>query len=160
MPNHSTVAIANEFIRRHGGTAIPAQMQLQKLVYIAHGWNLAVNEEPLVSELPQAWDNGPVFRGLWNHIRDYGFGHKTKLLENAKSKLPVSEPLSENETAVIDHVWNKYRHLSGVELSRMTHKPGTPWSVSYFSRGRTSLIPNDEIKKHYVEMALAGRAAA
>jgi uncharacterized phage-associated protein len=157
MPNHSPLVIANEFLKRRSGTAIPAQMQLQKFVYIAHGWNLAINGDPLVSELPQAWDNGPVFRSIWNHIRDYGFGSKTKLLEDPVTHLPIEESLLQNEEAVIDHVWKKYSHFSGIELSRMTHEPETPWSMTYFSRGQNCAIPNEEIKQHYVELALSGR---
>ena len=158
MPNHPATAIANEFLKRRSGTTIPAQMQLQKLVHMANGWNLAVNGQPLVDELPEAWDNGPVFRSIWNHIRDYGFGAKTKQLEDHWTDEPIEANLSENERGVIDHVWNKYRCFNGLELSRMTHEPGTPWSTAYFSRGRNSPIPNDEVRRHYVDLALAGRA--
>ncbi|WP_291424251.1 Panacea domain-containing protein [Acidocella sp.] len=160
MPNHSPLAIANEFLKRHSGTAIPAQMQLQKLVYIAHGWNLAINGEPLVSEMPQAWDNGPVFRKIWNHIRDFGFGSKTKLLEDPINNKPIEEILSAEESGIIDHVWNKYGRYSGLELSRMTHEQNTPWTNTYFTRGQNASIPNDEIRDHYIQLAMAGRARA
>jgi uncharacterized phage-associated protein len=160
MAFHSPLAIANEFLDLHGTTSIPAQMQLQKLVHIANGWNLAINGEPLVSELPQAWDNGPVFRSIWNHIRDCGFGRKSNLLENPTSSKPYRAPLSDSERTIIDHVWRKYRHLSGLELSRLTHEPNTPWSKAYFERGRNSSIPNEDVKRHYTELALKGRAAA
>ncbi|NNM57125.1 MAG: SocA family protein [Acidocella sp.] len=135
-------------------------MQLQKLVYIAHGWNLAINGEPLVSEMPQAWDNGPVFRKIWNHIRDFGFGSKTKLLEDPINNKPIEEILSAEESGIIDHVWNKYGRYSGLELSRMTHEQNTPWTNTYFTRGQNASIPNDEIRDHYIQLAMAGRARA
>jgi uncharacterized phage-associated protein len=47
-------------------------MQLQKLVYIAHGWNLAINGTPLTSDIPAAWDYGPVYRDLFEALRAYG----------------------------------------------------------------------------------------
>ena len=61
---HSSLAIANEFIRR--SLAAPeielTQMKLQKLVYFAHGWNLVASDgDPLVEDEVQAWDYGPVF---------------------------------------------------------------------------------------------------
>jgi uncharacterized phage-associated protein len=160
MPNYLPVVIANEFLKRHSGTSIPAQMQLQKLVYIAHGWNLAINAQPLVSESPEAWDNGPVFRSLWDHIRDWGFGAKTKLLEEPFDGKVASASLSKDEMDVIDHVWKKYGQYNGLQLSRMTHEPNTPWTATYFARGRNQSIPNDETKKHYIQLAMAGRDRA
>ncbi len=98
MPYHSALAVANEFLRRHQDVSIPAQMQLQKWVFNAHGWNLAINEEPLIGESAQAWDNGPVFRSIWDHIRDNGFGSKTKLLEDPPTGQPYSAEFSESLT--------------------------------------------------------------
>lgn len=72
MP-HSPIAIANEFIRRavKDGHGLD-QMQLQKLVYIAHGWNLAVNGEPLVDEAPIAAPYGISFPSLSAALVSYG----------------------------------------------------------------------------------------
>lgn len=69
MPNHRPEAIANEFLRKSG---VLTQMQLQKLAYMTHGWNLAVNGEPLVDREPEAWDRGPVFPDLREHIKAAG----------------------------------------------------------------------------------------
>ena len=58
-------AVANEFLKRAGrGKADLTQMQIQKLVYIAHGWTLAIYDKPLTSIEPEAWDRGPVYPGL------------------------------------------------------------------------------------------------
>ncbi|MGY8660934.1 Panacea domain-containing protein [Bradyrhizobium sp. UFLA05-109] len=159
MPNHSPVAIANEFLRRRASSGWPAQMQLQKLVYIAHGWNLAINGEPLVNSLPEAWDNGPVFREIWDHIRDFGYRGQHCALTDPFDNREISEELSSQEKAVIDHVWNKYRGFSGLALSKMTHEPGTPWYRAYFGGGQNTPLSNEHIKHHYVELALAGRGA-
>lgn len=157
MPNHSPLAIANEFLRRRGSPGWPAQMQIQKLTYIAHGWNLAINGEPLVSEPPEAWDNGPVFRDIWNHVRDYGYKGPNCTLVDPFDKTEISEELLPSEKAIIEHVWNKYKGMSGVALSHMTHEPGTPWYQAYFGRGQNATLSNEEIKKHYIDLALAGR---
>lgn len=157
MTGHSAIEIANEFLERRDETTWPSQMWLQKLVYIAHGWNLAVNKEPLVSDDVEAWDGGPVFRSLWDYIRDYGYDRKSGLLVDPFQKRPLRAKLSSREKAVIDHVWGKYRKFSGKELSQMTHRPGTPWTKTYLQEGRDRSIPNSRIRKHYVELALAGR---
>lgn len=132
-------------------------MWLQKLVYIAHGWNLAISREPLVSQQPEAWDNGPVFRSLWNHIRDYGIDRVQRLLVDPVTKELIQTDLTDSEASIVDHVWDKYGHYSGHQLSRLTHKPDTPWTKSYLRRGRNAPIPDSETKEHYVQLALAGR---
>ena len=137
-------------------------MQLQKLVYISHGWNLAINNAPLVNELPEAWDNGPVFRSIWNQLRDIGYSHmpdgpRAAVLIDRKGSV-ITESLDSSEINVISHVWNKYRSYSGYDLSRMNHLPNTPWYKAYFERGKNAALSNREIQEHYVELAMAGRA--
>lgn len=132
-------------------------MQIQKLVYVAYGWNLAINGQSLVNERPQAWDNGPVFRSIWDHIKNWGYSKYRCMLADPFEDNPISADLSPNEEAVIDHVWRKYGHMTGHELSQITHKPDTPWSKAYFGRGQNSQLDPHEVREHYVKLAMAGR---
>ena len=126
MSGHRATAIANEFLRRRGTDTWPAQMLIQKLVYIAHGWALAITGKPLVAESPEAWDNGPVFRSIWDHIRDFGYRGEHCTLTEPDTKIEIRDSLTPEQTAIIDHVWRKYGGSSGIDLSKMTHEPGTP----------------------------------
>jgi len=153
MP-HDARAIANEFVKLKDGPV--NQMWLQKLVYIAHGWNLAINGEPLIEDRVEAWDGGPVFRIIWNHFRDFGLNTKKCLLGNRDGE-PFKADLSDSERAIIGHVWKRYGSYSGRELSEMTHQEGTPWSNTYFGKGRNRALDADDIKQHFTELALAGR---
>lgn len=157
MPNHDARAIANEFLRRRGSDSWPQQLTIQKLAYIAHGWNLAINGEPLIDEAPQAWDNGPVYRSIWDHIKDYGYRGKNCTLVDPFTKEEIREPLSESEKAIIDHVWAKYGSKTSEELSDMTHQIGSPWYRAFFGRRRNALLSNSDIKQHYINLAMAGR---
>ena len=47
-------------------------MQVLKLVYIAHGWNLGLNAQPLVNEDIEAWQYGPVIPSLYHKYKQYG----------------------------------------------------------------------------------------
>ena len=157
MPSHSALAVANEIIGLRQSRVIPNQTQLQKLVFNSHAWNLAVNNAPLIKEHSQAWVNGPVYRSLWNHIRDHGHGPNCCLLVNQATSLPFKEEFSDAEFDVIRRTWDKYSSFSGLELSRMTHEPDSPWERAYFHRGRDSALSDDDIREYYTKLALAGR---
>jgi uncharacterized phage-associated protein len=166
MPNAAT-AIANEFLRKPQAAGRLTQMQLLKLAYIAHGWNLAVNGAPLLAEQVRAWDYGPVVPDLYDHVKFYGTGPVMRPITPSDNEVyrffkgvrPSEEPyqaeLSSSERDVIDRVWNRYGQYSGFKLSDLTHKPGTPWFQTYFGEGKNSVIPNDRIRAHYVELAHA-----
>src|SRR5438093_7141533 len=47
-------------------------MKMQKLVYFAHGWCLALKEAPLITEKIEAWAYGPVIRTLYGAFKDLG----------------------------------------------------------------------------------------
>ena len=153
MP-HDPRAIANEFLKLNGNRGYN-QMWLQKLVYIAHGWNLAINDAPLVSGRIEAWDGGPVMRPIWDHIRD--FGRNADGLFGRTPEHTYEAELSDSEKAVIEHVWKRYGGYTGQQLSDMTHQEGTPWSNAYFGRGRNARLLDDDIKQHFTDLALAGR---
>ena len=158
MPGHSAIEIANEFLVRRASSTWPQQMFLQKLSYISNGWNLVINGERLISEKPQAWDNGPVYVSLWRHVKDWGYGRHFCQLESPFSDEPLRASLSASETSVIDHVWSRYGHYSAAQLSEMTHEPETPWTKAYVGRGRNSELDDADVVDHYMKLALAGRA--
>lgn len=158
MAGYSAVEIANEFLKRRGKNTWPSQMLIQKLVYIANGWNLAINNEPLVSENPQAWDNGPVYLSLWRAVKDYGYkGQNCEIVDNPFAEEPEFASLSPSEISVINHVWARYGKKSALKLSEMTHEPGTPWTNAYVHRGRNAELKSEEIRSHYIALALSGR---
>jgi uncharacterized phage-associated protein len=167
MPNNS-MAIANEFLKMPGAVGRLTQMQLLKLVYIAHGWNLAVNGAPLIAEPVRAWDYGPVIRDLYEHVKFYGSNPIQRPIADTdrevyrffgsaapKQSEVYKAHLSEPEQDVVNRVWHRYGSYSGPRLSSLTHKPGTPWFQTYFGEGKNHVIPNERIREHYIELAKA-----
>lgn len=168
--SHSSVEIANEFLRLAGGKL--TQMQVQKLAYIAHGWNLVVNKEPLISERPEAWQYGPVYPDLYEHTKYFGkdpigreitpddgmfarfFGSSEKPEPAYKADLTVGE------RNVIAAVWKRYGSLSAARLSELTHQPDTPWYEAYSKSGRGTKLEDVSIKEHYLKLAHRASHAA
>ena len=138
-------------------------MKIQKLVYIAHGWHLGLYDEPLCSEIVQAWKWGPVFHDLYHAVKHWG---------NRSIREPVQDywdeeevpPVPDNdsfESELIKDVWNIYQGYTGSQLSRLTHASGTPWDdVVQEREGRWyPEISDDRIKRHYNGKLRAAEAA-
>lgn len=164
---HRAVEIANEFLCIPGAAGRLTQMHLQKLTYIAHGWNWAINGEPLVSDDIEAWSFGPVVRDLYEHTKFFGSqpidrpitpddSQVARFFGKTGNAAPYTAKLTDRERQVIRQVWERYGRLSAIRLSELTHQPGTPWFQA-FQRGRNAQIDEEAIRLHYD--ALAERAA-
>jgi len=160
MARHSPEAVANKFLDladERGVFLTP--MQLHKLVYIAHGWSLALTDKGLVSEPPQAWKWGPVYPSLYNNTKRYGSGpvferichNNWALLDRIKGAV-VEGRFDSVENGVIEKVFDEYGDLEAFQLSALTHNEGTPWS-QVFDGSLGKDISNSLIKNHFLQLA-------
>jgi uncharacterized phage-associated protein len=146
----SSKAVANEFLKlaKEENRKL-SPMQVIKLVYLAHGWYLALTGKPLLNERVEAWKYGPVVPSVYHEFKRYGNGPISELAQTTKIvkrsgrsfTLALAPCELEGEDAglaksIIREVWNKYKALSAVQLSNLTHAPDGPWSQT----------PNKEIK--------------
>ena len=123
-------------------------MKLQKLVYMAHGWNLAVNDEPLIQEQFEAWPYGPVEDTLYHIFKPFRNSPITRYAKTWAGDKEVSYvATSERFKAIFDAVVAKYGSFSALRLSELTHMPDTPWSVTRESGA--AFISNDLIAQHF-----------
>jgi len=147
---HDSVTIANRFLE----LAEPEKnaltpMQLLKLVYIAHGWMLGLYGRPLIRDEVQAWQYGPVIPVLYNSTRRYKS-------QPVVGPLPVTnndKPLDPQEDSTILQVYEIYGRMTGPALSRITHKPGSPWAETYAPGKFGVVISNDIIEDYYSRLA-------
>lgn len=128
-------------------------MKLLKLVYIAHGWNLGIYNDPLFIEEVSAWKFGPVIRPLYDRVKIYRSNP-------IKEPLPsIAEEIDSRDLELLEAVWKKYGALDGITLSHITHQPGSPWSQTWDANGWDLIIPTNLIRDHYREMATGARNA-
>lgn len=137
------LTVANRFLelaRAEGKTIDP--LKLQKLVYLAHGWELAFTGQPLVAEQFEAWRYGPVCPPLYRAYKQFG-----------ASPIPAPStnmgPLDDNSEHWIKEAWRVYGDRTGMNLSDMTHEAGSAWSQVFSNHFFNSAIPNDFIQNEF-----------
>lgn len=142
---YSSLAVANAFLdlARQGGQPL-TNMQLQKLVYIAHGYSLALLERPLFFHNVHAWQWGPVIPKLYKPLRKYGAEEVTEAIPTTDEAVPADS----EEMDVIRAVWETYGHFTGSKLSGMTHREGSPWSKTWTAEPY-EIISNESIGEYY-----------
>ena len=123
-------------------------MQLMKLVYIAHGWSLGMRNIDLFQNRIEAWQYGPVIPDLYHATKQ--FGRRPIPFEMVGDAATVSVSPADNDFLV--DVFEKYGHLSGPQLSYLTHQSGTPWERVYQAGSRGIEIPDLLIQEHYKDM--------
>ena len=160
----SAKAVANHFLKKYGETGI-TPLKIQKLVYIAHGWHLAVRGTPLVNdERAEAWEYGPVYASLYHEFKHRGrlpiLDLATDFDENMKKFTPKIDHRDEDARKLLDRVWKVYGHMSGTQLSALCHQPGSPWDEArqMFPGIRNAHVDDDRIKIHYENKVERNRA--
>jgi uncharacterized phage-associated protein len=138
--------VANGFLalaRRDGEILDP--MKIQKLVYLAHGWNLAFHGDPLIKQNVEAWRYGPVIPTLYHEFKKF---RASPITENAPTPEDAEE-LSAGANALMEVVWGKYRPYSAIQLSMFTHEPGYAWDLTIKECGPYSIIRNELIRDEF-----------
>lgn len=122
-------------------------MKLQKLVYFAHGWNLALNNEPLISDVVEAWQYGPVIRPVYFEYRKYRNENLTSLGKDTQ----VLPTLDSKAKEIVEETWETYKNYSALTLSVITHEEGSPWDQVVDSCGWEDKpkISNELIKEFF-----------
>ena len=132
------------------------------MVYIAHGYTLALLDKPLVGEAVEAWRYGPVVPSVYHSAKKYGGREIDELLyagtrlDDAEGMLAAKrffdDQIPSQQKAILDGVLEAYGKFTGVELIRMTHGGGTPWTQCYRPGVMGQQIPDSVIKSHYKEL--------
>jgi uncharacterized phage-associated protein len=159
MP-YDSKAVANYFLDcadRAGKKLDP--MQLQKLAYFSHGWHLAACNTPLIDEMVEAWRYGPVIPSLYHEFKSFGKNPVTrrashlKIVNEEKLDYVLIEPSidrADPTCRLLDLIWNSYGKLTGIQLSNLTHVPGSPWHVIWQqAEGRKNVDIPDELIREY-----------
>lgn len=139
-------------------------MKIQKLVYYAHGWHLAIENAPLINEPVLAWQYGPVIESLYRdfcessgtHIRD----RASILRRGSNGDLELYEPTvpqQDDAYKLLVRIWEVYGTYTATQLSNISHEESTPWhqvASKYGARLSFGLtIPDEIICEYFLRLA-------
>ncbi len=156
---YSSLQVANTFIDLAAAESSDIDvMKLLKLVYLAHGWNLAITDAPLINEFVEAWRYGPVIPSIYHEFKSYGnYPITGKGTDFMGDNTPINR--DDFDFKLIQKVWNEYKRLTGIQLSNQEHEPDTPWSKTWrYGIPHNTHIPNQLIQSYFEQLAAAHTA--
>jgi len=96
-----------------------SNLKLQKLLYYAQAWYLALNDQPLFADDFQAWVHGPVLPSQYHRFK-------------AAAWMPIAEPVDEPALpqelkAFLNEILDVFGVETAIALELMTHRE-RPWA--------------------------------
>ena len=103
-------------------------MKLQKLMYyVCRDYVRETGQMPISEEF-EVWQYGPVLPSIYGEFKSFGAKPITAYAKDASGhSYKVNEKENPVLARVIDIVWAKYKRMSGIELSELTHQHGSAW---------------------------------
>ena len=162
MEKYTPSHIANYFLWRawEEGVKDMTMQKLIKLVYIAYGWNLVMNNnQPKLFEEPiLAWKYGPVISSIYYEFRKFGNkpiikggysaifgGYGSSDFGDDLESVPT---IDENDTIaikILNAEWNNYINYDDVELRVIAN---TIWQNA-LKQGLNTRLDDSEIKEFF-----------
>ena len=154
----SALSVANYFVQKSlDGDKDLKPLKLMKLVYIAHGFMLAMLDRSVFNrkyDRVEAWKYGPVVPSVYHsfkNFRNQPIDRKTVIARSDDNvNFTFEEPMLSDREAIIvcNLVWNRYSKYDDVKLVDILHAKGTPWGRCYVP-DMNMPIPDGVTKAYY-----------
>ena len=147
---HRVAEFIIAFSHEHGDPV--SNLKLQKLLYYAQAWYLALSDKPLFDERIEAWVHGPAVPPVYGEFKEWSW----KSID-----LEVGAPAFD-DLQIVEHlneVMDVYGGLSAFQLEKMTHEED-PWKNARAGLApdvSSSAIISHEAMKRYYSARLNGQ---
>ncbi|VVN76257.1 hypothetical protein PS718_00760 [Pseudomonas fluorescens] len=140
----SSLDVADYFLCLEGQDGEISNLKIQKLVYYAQGFSLALHGKALFPEKLEAWMHGPVVPDLYRKFSQFGSG-------------PIPLPNDFNpdvftveQQNLLNEVFDVYGQFSAWKLRQLTHEE-MPWR-KHFKEGEFSReIPTSDMQEYFLD---------
>ena len=132
--------VANYFLTLQDDDAgdLISNLKLQKLLYYAQGFHLALCNKRLFDEDILAWAHGPVVRSIYNKYKV----HKDQAIP--KPSKFNQDALSKKERDLLNEVYKVFGQFSAWKLRNMTHAE-PPWR----NTEQNDIIPESDLTAYF-----------
>ena len=138
-------AVANEVIRLAHARPVPiTNLEVLKLIYFAHGFMLALNNQRLFWQNVVAWPHGPVVIDVYESLKVYGRHPITEQIQ-----MPGLTPVGGIAESTIGHSYRNMKKYSTRRLVGISHDPQGPWHKVWHGFGQNHVISNEMIKDYF-----------
>ena len=146
---YNPIHMSNNFlIRSHRQKEPITAMKMQKMLYFLYRDFLKETDVALFSERFSTWKYGPVLESVYYTYKEFGDkGIKGYGGTPAYSIREEDDPLLKE---IISRVWNSSLNLNGIDLSKLTHKPGSAWYNAWINK--FPFLQDEDIKKDTVAL--------
>ncbi len=118
-------------------------LRLNKLLYFAQAWSLALLNKPLFEKDIHAWRLGPVIPEIYKEYKRYGSAPITDAVETSR------DTFTEEEFTLLLDVAREYGSFTTPALVNKAHVEGGPWHQVYCEHSYNDVIGNDRIKRYF-----------
>ena|ERR1700674_2845345 len=125
-------------------------LKLQKLLFYAQGWYLALCDKPLFDERIEAWPHGPVVPPVYGAFKKWGWA------PIGDEIVPIE--LSKEVKTHLDEIMRVFGGYTAYSLEQMTHSE-KPWIDA---RGglpadepSSAIITQESMKAHFKQLAVS-----
>lgn len=136
------VLSAGQWLAHRSGWML-SNLELQKILYLAHMFHLGRTGEPLVTGLFEAWDYGPVHPVLYQRVKVFG----SDPVENVFHDVP--EVPQGPEMDILEEAFVSLGDAGPGKLVNATHRKGGAWATHYSPGVRGRIIPNAAIRDEF-----------
>lgn len=163
-PLSSMPGVVNWFLKRSAEDNAPIDLiKLVKLTYLSHGRCLRRFNRPLVDELFEATEFGITNSSIHYEYKKHGVNPipyssfslmSVSTIQNGKA---VSFRPIASDSDILEEVWNEYKNMSSIDLSRMVNNSNKSnlHNIVYNASDRNGLrkvpIPNEVIRDYFVD---------
>ena len=115
-----------------------SNLKMQKLLYYAQGFHLALYNESLFPEKIKAWQYGPVVEEIYNEYREYNSG------AIPKPRRINTKVFDEEKISFLKEIYQVYGQYSALRLMQLTHSE-SPWNTTKIGEE----IPLEKMKTYF-----------
>lgn len=135
---YNALQVANYILSKQDEEAgdLISNLKLQKLLYYAQGYHLAIYGKPLFKDKIAAWKHGPVVLNVYHHFKECGEG-----------AIPLPREITTFDAEVnkfLDEIYKVFGQFSAWKLRNMTHDE-PPWSETK----QSEFITNESLKTYF-----------